>query len=169
MPRALINLDDIYTNNLGTFAKITNSVLPVSYPDEFFEELFELKSSNKKKTQETFFSKLAYYGETAVAAVKAKLLPSSKGGVLPAGVYIEVLAVLSAYRDKGIGSKLLEFIEQQCKDHFQHDIYVHVATDNSVALEWYKKKGFNQEGEILQGYYRDTTGSPDAFVMKKRV
>ncbi|SCW03335.1 LAFE_0G08152g1_1 [Lachancea fermentati] len=163
MPRGLVNLDNVYQNNLGTFSKIIEVVLPVFYPEKFYNELFDAKD----KSKQVFFSKMAYYGEIAVGALKAKLLPSKSGGVAALGVYIEVLAVLDPYREKGIGSQLLQYIEDECKEHFQHNIYVHVAANNEDSLKWYQKRGFEIEGEILKGYYKETDGSTDAYVLKK--
>lgn len=166
MPRDLTALDNVYENNLGTLVKLCNSVLPVQYPESFFQELFP-KGKNAKK--DTFFAQLGYYSEIAVGGVKAKLLPNKKGDVLPQGVYIEILVVLEHYRGKGIGGKLLSYVETECKKHFQHDIYVHVATDNESAINWYIKHGFVNEGIILKDYYKDTTGSPDCYILKKHI
>lgn len=165
MAGSLLNIDNVYQNNLGTFKKVIDSTLPVQYPDSYFNELFPKEG----KPTGVFFSQLAYYGEIAIGAVKARLISNKNGGILPAGVYIEVLAVLEPYRGKGAGLMLLNYIEEKCKDNFQHDLYVHVATDNSSSVEWYEKNGFKKEGDILENYYKDTSGSPDAFVYKKKI
>ncbi|QEU59912.1 Nat5 [Kluyveromyces lactis] len=163
MGRALVTIDNVYANNLGTFKKIIDVVLPVQYPGEYFEEVVD------KNAKGVFYAQLAYYGEIAIGAVKSRLIANKTGGVKPAGMYIEVLAVLEAYRGKTAGSLMLKFIEDRCKESFQHDIYVHVATDNESAIEWYEKNGFSRDGDILEKYYKNTTGSNDAFVYKKSV
>ncbi|SCV02517.1 LAME_0H02300g1_1 [Lachancea meyersii CBS 8951] len=162
MSKSPVNLDNIYANNVGTFRKITNTVLPVNYPEKFFNEQFD------DKYKGTFFGQLGYFGEVAVGGIRAELLANKNGGVKPAGVYVQVLAVLEAYRGKGIGSKLLKYVEEQCKTHFQHKLFVHVAVDNKEGLEWYKGHGFEVEGDELKDYYKDTTGSPDAYVLVKQ-
>lgn len=164
MSRDLVSLDNVYANRLGTFVKLTNSVLPVQYPDSFFQEIVHGKGG-----KDTFFAQLAFYSEVAVGVVKAKLIANKKGGILPHGVYIEVLAVLEHYTGKGIGTKLLEYVENEAKKHYQHDLYVHVASDNVHALNWYKKRGFEQDGDVLIDYYKNTKGSANAIVLKKRV
>ncbi|CEP60155.1 peptide alpha-N-acetyltransferase subunit NAT5 LALA0_S01e04258g [Lachancea lanzarotensis] len=163
MSKDPVNLDNIYANNVGTFAKIVNTVLPVTYPEKFFDEQFDAKNKS------TFFGQLGYFGEVAVGGVRAELIANKNGGVKPAGVYIQVLAVLAAYRGRAIGSRLLSYIEEQSKEHFQHKIFAHVAVDNEEGLEWYKKHGFEIEGLPLKDYYKDTTGSPDAYVLVKQV
>ncbi|SCU95803.1 LAMI_0F03862g1_1 [Lachancea mirantina] len=160
MTRSPINLDNVYENNLGTFKKISDTVLPVSYPEKFFSDQF----STDAKQKELYFSKLAYFGEVAVGGVRAKLIANKSKGVKAAGVYIEILVVLEPYRSKGIGSKLLEYVIDECKNHFQHQIFVHVATNNSEGLKWYETKGFVKQEE-LKDYYKDTRGSPDAVVL----
>lgn len=169
MSRSIVALDNVYENNLGTFSKIINVSLSVQYPDDFFQELYPLKNSKKIK-EDIFFSQMGYYGEVAVGGIKAKLINNVNGSILPNGVYIEILAVLQAYRRKGIGSALLMYIEEKCKLHYQHNLYVHVAVDNEVALNWYSSKGFKKEGEVLVNYYKDKgIGSQDAFVLKKQL
>ncbi|QLL30983.1 hypothetical protein HG536_0A07980 [Torulaspora globosa] len=166
MPRDLTTLDNVYENNLGTLMKLSNSVLPVQYPESFFQELFP---KGKNGSKDTFFAQLGYYSEVAVGGIKAKLLTNKKGEVLPQGVYIELLVVLEHYRNKGIGTKLLNYVESECKRHFQHDIFVHVACDNESAIEWYTKHGFVREGDVLKNYYKNTAGSPDCFILKKHI
>lgn len=166
MPRDLTTLDNVYENNLGTMIELTNSILPVTYPDQFFEEIL---SKGKNGKNDTFFSQFAYYSEVPVGCVKAKLLPNTKGGILQQGVYIEVLVVLEHYRTKGIGQKLLSYVEEECRKHYQHSIFVHVACDNELGFKWYEKHGFERQGEVLKDYYKETSGSPDCLVLKKHI
>lgn len=162
MSHNIVSLDNVYANRLGTFIKLTNSVLPVQYPDSFFQEIVHSKNG-----KDTFFAQLAFYSEVVVGAVKAKLIANKKGGILPHGVYIEILAVLEHYSGKGIGTKMLEYVESEAKRHYQHALYVHVASDNVHALTWYKKRGFDQDGDVLIEYYKNTNGSANAVVLKK--
>ena len=61
----------------------------------------------------------------------------------------------------------MKYIEDKCKESFQHDLYVHVSVDNESAIQWYEKNGFVKQDDVLKNYYKDTKGSPDAFVYKK--
>lgn len=157
-----MSLGDVYESNLGTLMTLSNTILPVGFPESFFTEIFTSEKG-------LFFTKLAYQNDVAVGTVKAKLLPNKKGGIFHSGVYIEFIVVLGYYRSKGIGKMLLDYIESESKRHFQHDIYLHVATDNVIGMEWYKKNGFKQQGDTLINYYKRTTGSPNAYIMKKTI
>lgn len=45
------------------------------------------------------------------------------------------------------------------------DIFLHVWSSNTTAIQFYKSMGFEQ-AEVLQGYYRNLSPS-DAIVFKK--
>ena len=66
-----------------------------------------------------------------------------------------------AYRDQGIASKLLE----KCLKR-QKDITLHVQTDNEIAVNFYKKRGFTIE-ENVENYYK-RTNCANAFKMAHR-
>ncbi|CCH59213.1 hypothetical protein TBLA_0B03740 [Henningerozyma blattae CBS 6284] len=166
MTNKLITLDTVYNSNIGSMEKIINCTLPVRYPHKFFQEV-----TSGSKDGNVYFSKLAYFNDVAVGTVKAKLIHNQKGGVLPQGVYIEVIAVLENYRQKGIGRELLAYIERECKSHFQHEILVHISVDNNNALQWYEKNGFQNDGIILKNYYQYSNAqiSSDAYILKKYI
>ncbi len=73
------------------------------------------------------------------------------------------LAVLSPYRNYGIGTKLLDYVINNAKKIFIHEIYVHVWIKNEEAIEWYLKRGF-KKNEIIKNYYKKLDNS-DAIVL----
>lgn len=171
--RDITSLDDLTVNNVGMLRKINDSSLPTRYGDEWYQEA--LNSDQ--------IVALAYYSELPVGGVKArpinllsdtstfeavvgaKLAPK----MVPNAVYIESLAVLEAYRHLGIGKKLLEYVIEQTKGKFIHEIYVHVHVDNSKAIEWYEKQGFTEE-EMVKDYYKSQgLENPDAKVLSLAV
>ncbi|RLV95462.1 N-terminal acetyltransferase A complex subunit NAT5 [Spathaspora sp. JA1] len=171
MARDIIALDDLTVNNLGTFKKINEVTLPSRYDSNWYKEA--LSTTNQ-------ITKLAFYAEIPVGAIKAKAfnnthkinslssllqfqLPSKN---VPNAMYIESFAVLEKYRGLGIGSKLLEFIIDETKKRFIHEIIIHVHVDNVDAVEWYLKKGFVKKEEIVQDYYKDLDlNNPNAYIM----
>lgn len=171
MGRDITTLDDLTPNNLGVFKKINESVLPTTYPEQWYQDL--LNSDQ--------IVKLAYFSELPVGAIKAKAIvtkaPSHKDqvtmpllkDVVPSAVYIELLAVLPAYQHHGLGTKMLQFVEEQTKERFIHEIVLHVHSQNVEAIKWYEAHGFSR-GDVVQGYYLDQgLDNPDAVIFSKKV
>lgn len=112
MGRNIITLDDLTVNNIGTFKKILLVTLPTSYPETWLKDAFN----------NDHIVKLAFYSELPVGQIRGKLSNSShnissfesstsaqlNSKIIPNAIYIETLSVLEAYRNQGIGSKLLE-------------------------------------------------------------
>lgn len=169
MARDIIALDDLTVNNLGTFKKINEVTLPIKYPESWYKQ--SLESSNS-------IVQLAYYSELPVGAIKARTFHNNHSlkfndfinnqlailSKTPNSVYIESFAVLVAYRNLGIGKKLLQYLIDETKKKFIHEIIIHVHVQNEESINWYKKQGFKQ-GEIVKDYYKDQNlDTPDAFI-----
>ena len=85
---------------------------------------------------------IAPEGEDSGAAVKKQ-------------VYVQTLGVLSPYRTLGVASALLEeVVEVGIREYGISSIYAHVWEANTEALEWYVRRGFSVEKELVEGYYR---------------
>ncbi|KAI5962430.1 NAT5 [Candida pseudojiufengensis] len=174
MGRNIIALDDPTINNIGVFKKINEVSLPTIYPESWYKSSLE---SNEYLVQ------LAYYAELPVGAIKAKTFSNNSikstyqesinSSILqktPNCVYIESFAVLKKYRNLGIGSELLNWIIEETKKRFIHEILIHVHVNNEYALQWYKKKGFIQDENIVKDYYKEQgLENPDAYILKLKV
>ena len=57
---------------------------------------------------------------------------------------IERLGTLPEYRHKGIGRKLMEFIENKIRKNGGEIAEIHVVDINEVLIEWYKNKNYKQ-------------------------
>lgn len=174
MGRDIVTLDDLTVNNIGTFKKIIQVTLPTTYPESWYED--SLKNDQ--------IVKLAFYSELPVGQIRGKLLNSSHNlpsfesanqaqltsKMIPNAIYIESFSVLDAYRNQGIGSKLLEWIIKQANEKFIHEIFLHVQVTNTAAIEWYEKKGFKRSEEVVKGYYsQQSLTEPDAVILKLSV
>ncbi|RKP30669.1 acyl-CoA N-acyltransferase [Metschnikowia bicuspidata] len=174
MGRSTIMLDDLTPNNLATFKVINSACLPTTYSDTWYNELFNAGQ----------LSRLAFFSELPVGAIKAKLvnlshnIPSFEVSVatqvnskiVPNGVYLESLAVLPSYRGYGVGSALLDWLIAKAKERFVHDIVLHVHVDNAQAIEWYKKKGFEQLPDVIKDYYKQQgLLNPDACFLTLKI
>jgi L-phenylalanine/L-methionine N-acetyltransferase len=70
------------------------------------------------------------------------------------------MGVMSAYRGKGIGSKLLASVIQHAWESGLKRLELEVFADNEAAIHLYKKHGFVEEGikryaRVIDGDYQD--------------
>lgn len=86
-------------------------------------------------------------------------------------MYILTLGVLAAYRERGIGKQLINYVfdliesSPLCKDVV--DVYVHVQSGNEDALRFYDRYGFRVT-EKLENYYKRIKPA-DCLVVRKEV
>lgn len=88
---------------------------------------------------------------------------------LPKGVfhsfpYIHLISVKEAYRSKGIGKKLMDFLEELVFVN-KDKIFLVVADFNPEAKHFYQKIGYHQVGEIPSLYRKGIT---EYLMMKER-
>ncbi|PDY42067.1 hypothetical protein COO17_08965 [Bacillus wiedmannii] len=70
-------------------------------------------------------------------------------------LYIFNIAVLPSYRNKGIGSSLLNEAISITNKKDISKIYLEVAESNTIALQLYKKRGFKPI-EKMENFYVNT-------------
>lgn len=145
---------DVHVNNIGQLRKLNEHTFPVSYADKFYNEIPTLQKQ---------FAQFAYYGGSAIGAVCARLEPMADGSKK---LYIMTIGVLVAYRQRGVGRKLLNLLlDAAAKMPEIALVYLHVQTSNEGALDFYNKAGFEKIGKI-ENYYKRIT-PPDCFVLAK--
>lgn len=64
--------------------------------------------------------------------------------------YIDSLFVKEAFRDKGIGTKLLQEMEKFAAEYGYKKIYIGAFTENIGAINLHKKLGFQDNTLILE-------------------
>jgi len=79
-------------------------------------------------------------------------------------IEIDNVFVLEEYRNKNIGTKLLEYLINIAKSNNLINITLEVRKSNQAAIHLYKKTGF-VEVAIRKYYY----GDEDAILMEKKV
>eukprot|EP01122_Echinamoeba_exundans_P013761 TRINITY_DN6059_c0_g1_i1.p1 TRINITY_DN6059_c0_g1~~TRINITY_DN6059_c0_g1_i1.p1 ORF type:complete len:199 (+),score=47.49 TRINITY_DN6059_c0_g1_i1:44-598(+) len=137
-------LGDITEKNLQQVKQIHQVVFPITYNPKFYQSL-------PKNPQ---LSKIAYFSDIAVGVVCCTLhpRPNDQPG---SRLYIMTLGVLSAYRNMGIGKKLLQYVLDYAAEKSNiHEVYLHVWVKNEDALNWYLKQGFKNV-ETIQNYYKN--------------
>lgn len=173
MARDIIALDSLTVNNLGTFQKINETCLPTRYNPNWYRDSLDQGQ----------IVQLAYYTELPVGAVKAKPINTAyknpthetslqaiiNSKIVPNAIYIESLSVLKAYRNLGIGKKLVDYVVEETKKKFIHEIVLHVHVDNKQAIDFYLKQGFKQN-EVVKDYYKEQQlPNPDAVILSLSV
>ena len=80
--------------------------------------------------------------------------------------HIISIAVLSEYRNKGIGSALLTKAIELMKENYDiKKVYLEVRVSNEDAIRLYNKFGFRIK-DVISHYYRD---GEDAYLMEKKL
>lgn len=83
--------------------------------------------------------------------------------------HIESIAVMPRYKRKGIGTLLMQEMENICKRNGKRRIVLEVRERNRRAINFYKKLGF-VEHSILENYYMlSYRGSRNALFMVKEI
>ncbi len=133
-------------------------MLDIEYIENAAKELYELMDNE--------FSKFAikngvicnYKSFNFVAKENDKIVGIIMGHSYYKEIYIENLIVLEEYRNKHIGTKLIETVENYFKNKGFENI--NLTTYNFQAPEFYKKCGFkidfireNKENPKLNKYY----------------
>ncbi|KAJ1492822.1 putative Pre-mRNA-splicing factor cwc24 [Baffinella frigidus] len=151
LPVSFGPLTDKVVEQLRTLNK---AIFPVRYNDKFYTDV---QASGD-------YTQLAYYStDILVGAICCRLEPRPEGG---SKLYIMTIGVLAPYRCCGVGTNMLETVLTLAEaDAAVHEVYLHVQTSNSDALNFYKRFGF-EVGEKILNYYKRIE-PPDCFVLSK--
>ena len=90
------------TQQQNQLKKINQACFPVAYGDSFYRDM-------AKKSDENL-CKFAYYSGLAIGAVCTRVEPIPDDPNGRSRLYVMTLGVLAAYRNHGIGSKLVESV-----------------------------------------------------------
>ena len=135
-----------------------------AYNDDFYAKLPDTPAD---------FTKMVYYKDIFVGVVACRLEPAPEGG---AGkqLYVMVLAVLAPYRDRGLGSLLLQQVlgavdggrVKGAED--VREVYCHVWEENKGAQRLYERFGFVADKERVMNYYKRLE-NPHAVTLRRAV
>ncbi|CAL5222318.1 g4662 [Coccomyxa viridis] len=136
--------------------KILNcAIFPIKYPDKVYRDCL-------------IFSDLtqgAFCNDVLVGAIAVRLERQPGGKVQ---LYIITLGVLAAYRNYGVGTRLLErTLRKAVEDPNIEEAVLHVQTNNEEAIRFYGKFGF-EVSQTIPGYYKkNRLDPPDAHILTK--
>lgn len=156
----------INADNVEQLKKINQACFPVTYNASFYEDMAKKNDEN--------LCKFAYWNGFAVGAICTRVepVPDCAGRHR---IYIMTLGVLAAYRNRGIGSKLvqsvLDHFESQKNDalHTVDEIMLHVQTSNNDAMKFYGEKFGFEKGGLVENYYNKRIDPPHCFILTKKL
>ena len=64
-------------------------------------------------------------------------------------VFIDELFIVDRHRGRGLGTRVLEFVERTCRDLGARAVHLGVANENVVARKVYEKYGFSPTGRQM--------------------
>jgi GNAT superfamily N-acetyltransferase len=81
-----------------------------------------------------------------------------------AGPYLQLLAIMPAHQNRGIGATILSWFEAEARDHYRN-LWLCVSAFNVAAHRFYRSHGFERVA-TLAGLLRD---GDDELLMRKRL
>ena len=183
---------------------INKTCFPIGYSETFYKDVVKSKNEN--------LNKFAYHNGFVVGAICTRIeaLPKDEKETQSEGesnndpneikedkkrIYIMTLGVLAAYRNRGIGQKLVQSIldyYKECKtaaenkttkaqdpsivllkediEQMQHvtEMTLHVQISNHDAIKFYNEKFDFEQCEQVDNYYK-RIDPPHAFVLRKKL
>jgi len=96
---------------------------------------------------------LTYGSDLIVADIGGKVVGYIS--LMEMGMDAKILsfAVKKEFRNRGIGSRLLDTAIERCKEKGKSKVFLEVRVSNEAAQRLYKKKGFEIVGTIPNYYY----------------
>jgi len=123
--------------------------------------------------------KFVYYKDKVVGALCSRIEPI-EGDEKQHRLYIMTLAVLAAYRGRGIGSELFRTVLEYCSERQSAQlsakddrvviskIVLHVQVSNRDAIRFYTERFGFVQGELVENYYR-RVDPPHCYLLYKQL
>ncbi|KAF8250122.1 acyl-CoA N-acyltransferase [Wilcoxina mikolae CBS 423.85] len=166
------------TKNLASLKRLNSLLLPINYRESFYKDILT-------NPTDAALSRVAFWdgGVSIIGGIRGKwepLSPSSSATTTPgiscldAGskrggkIYLMTICVLSPFRRLGVATALLADVIVTAKQWGVEEVYAHVWVENHEAQEWYERRGFTIDEDIVEGYYRKLRPS-GAKVVRLRI
>ncbi|KAF4445473.1 hypothetical protein FALBO_17181, partial [Fusarium albosuccineum] len=144
-------------SDLNALRRINALLLPVSYPDSFYQRAVDPAASGR-------FSRVITWAHDGadhkvVGGVVCRVEPAldaNTHGQVPQNLYIQSLCLLSPYRSLGLVNAAVDnIIATAVSDPNLNvtSITAHVWTENEEGLKWYEGRGFQRDDQPIRGYY----------------
>ena len=181
---------------LPSFRRLVALLLPIRYPDRFYQALlanpdglsvarvavWDDPPPHATSIRRAPATAKPSAGPLVVGGIACRLEPleppttngtadadadAGDGAPVEYALYVQTLAVLSAFRGQGVGTALLEAAVAAAMGGREGKdagvarrvlrVYAHVWEANAEALAWYRARGFAVEDGVVPGYYRRLT------------
>lgn len=148
-----VELGDITKHNIKLMRRLNQAIFPVNYNEKFYKDVLEAGE----------LAKLAFYNDIVVGAVCCRIEQVDNERRL----YIMTLGCLFTYRRLGIGTTMLKHVLDYAFRKGMDNIYLHVQINNTGAIEFYQKFGF-EIVDTKEDYYKRIEPT-SALVLKKQL
>jgi N-alpha-acetyltransferase 50 len=154
------NVSPITHDHIQPLRRINSLLLPINYPDSFYHKI--LDPSPISLSRVILWTEPHSKETKVVGGIVCRLDPSLAPGsaqILEGSydVYLQSLVLLSPYREKGLAAAALRSVIEAAtqQDGIRiRELYAHVWTENTEALEWYAARGFQRDEQVINGYYK---------------
>ena len=127
---------------------------------EYIDQGWSLKQIYNQFDKSTNLSYGFFYKDLMISFILGDLINIEKNSEYE----IHLIYVVKHFRDKGLGSKLIKKIEENC--HRLTKIHLEVSKINLKGISFYKKMGFKKI-YTRKKYYSFQNKKIDAFLMVK--
>ncbi len=119
-------------------------------------------------TESLFLGELAEVSqsrEVAVAVISDAIVGYASFRYVGKQGDVNTVAVSRAHQGKGIGTILMDWLEDQAAQHGVREIFLEVRSDNEAAIAMYQSREYERI-DIRRNYYANAI---DANIMRKKV
>ncbi|KAF2417254.1 hypothetical protein EJ08DRAFT_83655 [Tothia fuscella] len=168
----------ITAETLPAFRRMVALLLPVAYPDAFYNEILTDNVASNISLVCLWSDTDATTPPRVVSGIRCRLLAASPAATYQnstgnssnhaPSLYISTVTTLAPYRGHGIASELLKrVIARAIRDYGVATVTAHMWEANEDAREWYAKHGF-REVRFEERYYRNLRPG-GAWVLERNV
>jgi ribosomal-protein-alanine N-acetyltransferase len=111
------------------------------------------------------FARIAEDGDAPHSGVAGFLVAGQDARRRKGPAHVVTIDIAPAYRRRGVGTLLMDAMEEHFRSLGCSSIRLEVAVDNDAAIAFYNRRGFAAT-QLLPGYYK---GRLDALAMSKSI
>ena len=153
------------TEGLPSLRRICLSVFPIPFQQDHYKSaLREAGTGPLSKLNKLAYCRLS--GRLA-GAVCCRAVRGETDVAQAQTIYIMCLGVLTLFRERGIGTALLQHVLDSCRDIGVQFVEAHTQCSNDAALALYSKFGFARAQKMPRLYPR--LADPSAFLLRAQL